>query len=336
MVSFERKDDAMRTKRAFTLIELLVVISIIALLMGILLPALSRARELAKRAVCGSNVKQIGVAIFSYIGDYDDKLPWYGYKINPTEDPASEDTHPWLVFRTNHGPNDDQYQDAGETCACGSQGRPRPMKMGCLFDKGYVGDGKIFYCPSNIDRGYRYESYTKPDPSKTLLTSAWGQPHQVYSQGTSNPGWIRIGYAYYPVDETLGTDAASYDLDPLFKYPVPKKTAGKYSVLNKRNPFISDMMWYTRKSLSHKSGQDRGTNVPKNAGINVLFKDGHVSFIRGDQQVFYKWQNQRTEGKLFDNKIWTKLDPGGGAAPPTDIDSRVIYYYMYKMIEIQN
>ncbi len=55
--------------KGFTLIELLVVIAIIALLISILLPSLSRARELSKRLVCASNVKGIGTSAKIYAND---------------------------------------------------------------------------------------------------------------------------------------------------------------------------------------------------------------------------------------------------------------------------
>lgn len=66
-----------RTPRcaAFTLVELLVVISIIALLMAILIPSLSKARDQSKVAVCLSNLRQIGIAIHTYADQYNGAIP---------------------------------------------------------------------------------------------------------------------------------------------------------------------------------------------------------------------------------------------------------------------
>ena len=61
-------------KRGFTLIELLVVIAIIAILMAVLMPALSRAREQGQRAVCLNNVKQPQFAWMMYADDNDSKM----------------------------------------------------------------------------------------------------------------------------------------------------------------------------------------------------------------------------------------------------------------------
>ena len=63
-------------RKGFTLIELLVVIAIIALLVSILMPGLSRARELAKRVSCGTNCSNIGKGMAMYNHDNQDEWPW--------------------------------------------------------------------------------------------------------------------------------------------------------------------------------------------------------------------------------------------------------------------
>jgi prepilin-type N-terminal cleavage/methylation domain-containing protein len=102
-------------RKGFTLIELLVVVAIIALLISILLPSLSRARELAKRTVCASNLKEIGTAMYLYAND-GDKFPatsgirpngaatYWAYRtiVPPTTGIPSPTADLWILIRQNN------------------------------------------------------------------------------------------------------------------------------------------------------------------------------------------------------------------------------------------
>ena len=105
--------------RGFTLIELLVVIAIISLLVSILLPSLNRAKELAKRVICSSQVRHIGLASAMYSSDNDDYLPG---------------------GRNNYGIGY-QYDDPD------TAEEEKPDCYGVLYTE-YVSDPHMFYCPN--------------------------------------------------------------------------------------------------------------------------------------------------------------------------------------------
>ncbi len=74
----------MMNRRAFTLIELLISVAIIAVLMGILLPSLSSARENAKKTLCASNLRQLGIASLLYLDENNQKY-WNYFSVIPND-----------------------------------------------------------------------------------------------------------------------------------------------------------------------------------------------------------------------------------------------------------
>lgn len=91
--SLNRKKTKQKKTNKFSLIELLITIAIIAVLAGILLPALNKARDTAYSASCISNLKQLGTGMEMYVGDNEDFYPLQSYS-----DPNAEKDHDRTVY----------------------------------------------------------------------------------------------------------------------------------------------------------------------------------------------------------------------------------------------
>ena len=113
----------MTPRRAFTLVELLVVIGIIALLIGILLPTLNKAREAGQRTVCLSGLRELGNAYRIYAAQYKDQIP-IGYM----------DQHQFSYFVNWR-----------------NQNGTKVSMMGLLAVTKLTPNPKVFYCPTLID-----------------------------------------------------------------------------------------------------------------------------------------------------------------------------------------
>ena len=178
-----------RRRTAFTLIELLVVMVIIALLVGLLLPALARAKEEARKTQCRSNLRQIGLAIQMYAGDNGGWTPEFGGQMYR----RSGTTHvyyPWDgVDYAGESFGLMWANEAPGTCnVTFGQSQPwliapatpsRPVGIGLLWAGGYLTHkgAQILYCPSNHSGLYAQENkidkYQQAyDPDEPFWTSS--------------------------------------------------------------------------------------------------------------------------------------------------------------------
>src|SRR5262245_48841378 len=142
----------MRRYRAFTLVELLVVIGIIAVLIGILLPTLGKAREAAQRTACLSNIRELGNAVRQYALMWKDVAP-IGY--------MSQKQFSYVVFWNNGNPTPKVTQMGFLSVAglmAGSERIP--------YSKLYVSPtanpksriGSPYFCPSTQDPLFTWDS----------------------------------------------------------------------------------------------------------------------------------------------------------------------------------
>ena len=165
--------------RVFTLIELLVVIGIIAVLASLLLPVLGRARESARRAVCTSNLRQLGIGLKLYAEVSDDRLPPGDY------------TAPHRTYYLSH----EFY------------GALKWHNLGHLYSSETVTAGELFFCPSQDHFVWQhafYEPWPTWDERKGDPRLRGGYTYNPNADASGNPTYTRL--SRMPGDELLIID----------------------------------------------------------------------------------------------------------------------------------
>ena len=240
----------MRKQKAFTLIELLVVIAIIAVLMGILMPALSRVKEQARKQTCGNRVRQHALALNMYGNDNDTKLPLPNTSGSWLQDVAVNTVNFMLatgmtreMFYCQSNRNHQKENDAFWLYNNKSWNQ---MKKRFTDEKGFVVSGYCFLL--------QISNPTNPNDKRPEIVS--------YPGDSIKKEWIKNTMTSRPSDREVVIDSIMGTTDSTKKY-------GREFV------DVKGGIWQQSQVYDGTSHIARG-GVP--AGGNVAYMDGHTEW----------------------------------------------------------
>lgn len=228
----------MRPRAGFTLIELLCVIAVIAILAAILLPALARSREGARRASCAANLSQLGLAFLMYTEENGGRFPWSG---------------------------------GGNNADC----------LWMIADD-HVPDLKMLVCPSDSD-------------TPLFAQEDFDQVTDPVTTGLFTENSLRGSYDY------LG----AYTREPLERIPAAHRIPLMWDITM---PQGEDIMVPQGEDLEWQATSAGMVTNHVPAGGNILWMDGHVTFLKTEQWKGNNWP-ANPEGIGADPPVFEKREP---------------------------
>ncbi len=262
----QRQRGCKESLRAFTLIELLVVVAIIVVLMALMMPALSRAREQSKTTVCASNMRQIGIGIRIYASEYDNFIvPYYT---------MSNKASTGSALRSHY---------AATLVVTGCLTAPSQPDETTVASIGH----SVFRCPSGANEQTPLQ-YSSALPTSKMDPRGLGYSRRGYRTQAANVGYYDTWYAGLCSSSSYATRREHFPL----RYNYLVYATGEMNVDSRGDPYsLSKFNQITRPTdmgMLFDGGCLNTTNTVMDfinvrhnswSGTNILFADGHAEFV---------------------------------------------------------